>query len=69
MFYTGQVPSLHLKQNVVILRTFSSLAVPEIVGITTLGAANDEKIANMTVFLYQCSCTTRAAFTNMVNLT
>ena len=46
---------IHCNQNVVILINFSSLAVPEVVIMTTSGAARDEKIANMTAFLYQCS--------------
>ena len=46
---------LHWKQKVVILTTFSSLVAPEVVRMTTSGAASDEKVVNMTTFWFQCS--------------
>ena len=59
---------LYAETKIFVLGNFSSLAVPELAGMTILGAAS-EKIANMTAFWHQCSCTTRVAFTNMVNIT
>ena len=42
----------HWNQKVVILTTFSSLAAPEVVIRTTSGATSDEKVVNMTTFLF-----------------
>ena len=40
--------------NVVILMAFSSLDAPKVVGMTTLRAASDENVVNMTTFWFQC---------------
>ena len=42
----------HWNQKVVILTTFSSLTAPEVVIRTTSGATSDEKVVNMTTFLF-----------------
>ena len=42
----------HRNQKVVILTTFSSLAAPEVVIRTTSGATSDERVVNMTTFLF-----------------
>ena len=42
----------HSTQKVVILTTFWSLAAPEVVIRTTSGATSDEKVVNMTTFLF-----------------
>ena len=42
-------------QKVVILTAFSSLAVPEIVILTSSGATSEEKVVNVTTFWFQCT--------------
>ena len=44
----------HWKRNVVILTKFSSLAAPEVVMLTTSGAANDANFVKMLVFPFRC---------------
>ena len=49
----GHISNQHWKQKVVILTTFSSLVVPDVVRKTTSGAASDEEVVNMTTFWFQ----------------
>jgi len=39
------------------LTTSPSLAAPKVVAMTTIGAASDEKVVNMTTFLFQGTAT------------
>ena len=50
--YSTWISCQHWNQKIVML-TFSSLVAPEVVRMTTSGAASDEKVVNMMTFLFQ----------------